>query len=201
VHHCHDSSISLLSLHEEGTNQRQTTDDPQIPAPAPVRSDPAVLPPPPSAQIQTSTIQAAPRERSNYRLRHTFRGHTQSVSAGNFNPDRSLLAPCGVSALCVCLGSLYAWSCSRLVICFATYHQSMVAFHRRTKPQPQWAYEGSLGHLVVERWDIPCFRIGRYEYTNMERRNGSTTKHLRGHTSFVFCVNYNTASTLSVSGG
>ena len=47
----------------------------------------------------------------------------------------------------------------------------MVAFHRRTNPQPQRAYEGSLGHLVVERWDTPCFRIGRYEYTNMERRN------------------------------
>jgi len=47
----------------------------------------------------------------------------------------------------------------------------MVAFHRRTNPQPQWAYEGSLGHFVVERWDIPYFRIGRYEYTNMERRN------------------------------
>ena len=120
MHQCHDSSISLLSLHEEGTNQRQTTDDPQIPAPAPVRSHPAVPPPHPSAQIQTSTIQAAPRERSNYRLRHTFRGHTQSVSAVKFSPDGSLLASCGVSALCVCLGFLYAWSCSRLVICFAT---------------------------------------------------------------------------------
>ena len=179
MHHCHDSSISLLSLHEEGTNQqRQTTDDPQIPAPPPVQSHPAVPPPPPSAQIQTSTIQAAPRERSNYRLRHTFRGHTQSVSAGNFNPDGSLLAPCGTSALCVCLGFLYAWSCSRLVVCFATYvcscgqcHQSMVAFHRRTNPQPQWTHQGSLRHLMVERWDIPCFRIGRYEHTNMERRN------------------------------
>jgi len=126
----------------------------------------------PVHRIQTPTIQAAPRERSNYRLRHTFRRHTQSVSAGNFSPDGSLLASCGASALCVCLGFLYAWSCSRFVICFATCHQSMVAFHRRTNPQPQWAYEGSLGHLVVERWDIPCFRIGRYEYTNsMERRN------------------------------
>ena len=96
----------------------------------------------------------------------------------------------------------------------------MVAFHRRANPQSQWAHQGSLRHLMVERWDKPCLRIGRYEYTNMERRNctfisiihvflrndgwapqGLTTKHLRGHTSFVFCVNYNTASTLLVSGG
>jgi len=56
--------------------------------------------------------------------------------------------------------------------------QNMVASHRRNNPQPQWAHKGSLRHLMVERWDIPGFRIGRYEYTNMERRNctfGSTT--------------------------
>ena len=84
-------------------------------------------------------------------------------------------------------------------------------------PQPQWAHQGSLRHLMVERWDMPCFHIGRYEYANMEHRNCTfisithgndgwapqrlTTNHLRGHTSFVFCVNYNSVSTLLVSGG
>jgi len=56
------------------------------------------------------------------------------------------------------------WSCGQCC-------QNMVASHRRTNPQPQWAHKGSLRHLMVERWDIPCFRIRRYEYTNMKRRN------------------------------
>jgi len=43
----------------------------------------------------------------------------------------------------------------------------------------------------------PCIAHGNDGWASQ----GSTTKHLRGHTSFVFCVNYNTASTLLVSGG
>ena len=61
--------VGITPLHAE--------DGLQILAPAPVQSQgPAVPPPPHGAQIQ-----AVPRERPNYRLRHTLRGHTQSVSA------------------------------------------------------------------------------------------------------------------------
>ena len=87
------------------------------------------------------------------------------------------------SLLVVCLPFLYAWvSCIAHVLCdtrsCGQCCQNMVASHRRNNPQPQWAHKRSLRHLMVERWDIPGFRIGRYEYTNMERRNctfGSTT--------------------------
>lgn len=35
----------------------------------------------------------------------------------------------------------------------------------------------------------------------MFRTQGLTHKHLKGHTKWVFCLNYNTASNLLVSGG
>jgi len=81
-----------------------------------------------------------------------------------------------ISALRVCLGFLYV----ELFTCCDMFRdtcscgqccQNMVAFYRRANPQPQWAHQGSLRHLVVERRDIPGFRIGRYEYTSMERRS------------------------------
>jgi COMPASS component SWD3 len=39
------------------------------------------------------------------------------------------------------------------------------------------------------------------EFSQSAPSKGLTTKVLRGHTSFVFCVNYNSASNLLVSGG
>jgi len=144
------------STTDDDNGSQTTEDDPQISAPAPVQSHPAVPPPLPSAQIQ-----AAPRERPNYRLRHTLRGHTQSVSAVKFSPDGNLLASCGTFE---CLSFLYVellTSCDmfRDTCSCGQCYQNMVASHRRTDPQPQWAHKGSLRHFMVERWDIPCFRI------------------------------------------
>lgn len=79
---------------DDDTASQTTEDDPQIPqhqAPPPP-SQPAAPPPPPAVGV-------VPRERPHYSLRHTLRGHNQSISAVKFSPDGKLLASCGVSPL------------------------------------------------------------------------------------------------------
>lgn len=85
------------SSDEDATSQASeaTEDDPQVPeqqnaapppqpAPTPVRA----APPPPGTA----------RERPNYELRQTMRGHKMSISAVKFSPDGQLLASCGPCA-------------------------------------------------------------------------------------------------------
>lgn len=76
-------------------NASQTTeDDPQVPdnhPPAPQPPQPAPQPVPQALPPATSGM----RNRPNYELRHTLRGHTQSISAVKFSPDGTLLASCG----------------------------------------------------------------------------------------------------------
>lgn len=90
-------------------NASQTTeDDPQVPDnPPAVLVPPPPVPPVPPVQPPAQAVQpsSTPRERPNYQLKHTLRGHTQSISAVKFSPDGTLLASCGMPHLtCISFG-------------------------------------------------------------------------------------------------
>ena len=82
-----------------------------------------------------------------------------------------------------------------------------------TQRVSQTSHGRAMGHTWLPHWMIRVYKYGtsnlyvHFCYPCIAHGNdrcapqGLTTKHLQGCTSFVFCVNYNTVSTLLVSGG
>ena len=97
-------------------------------------------------------------------------GTYQTVSAVKFSPPHFVWC---VFLLFAYAWVSYMWSCSHLVICFATRAaaDNVVKIWSPFTGESIRNLSGHTRHLMVERWDIPCFCIGRYEYTNMEPRN------------------------------
>ena len=92
--------------------------------------------------------------------------------------------------------------------------------YRPDHPYVCRSYGRHIGCLMVQWRGISCICIGWQDNSNMEcwsceislllyfgilltllPLQGSAVKVLRGHTNFVFCVNYNPQSNLLVSGG
>jgi len=117
-------------------------------------------------------------------------------------------------------------SCSRLVICFVTHGAAdnvvkiwspltgelirNLSGHTKGLSDISWSSDGTYlasasDDTSIRIWNVESVRLslhpGIAHGNDRWAPQGVTTKHLRGHTSFVFCLNCNTASTLLVSGG
>jgi hypothetical protein len=135
------------------------------------------------------------------------------------------MAPCSRRLVCL---HVWCYSCARGYDSFepdesrGQTHQTLGHLQRRNHMYPRRAHGGHIRRCMVERWRLPRVRFGRQDSTNMESQSceclslclvysrtpqlspsqqGKAVKVLRGHTNFVFCVNYNPHSNLLVSGG
>lgn len=97
--------------------------------------------------------------------------------------------------------------------------QDLVGIHWSDSANIGRSYGGPIRHRMVVRQRQPRERKRRQNHTDMERRygkpdllcpywgrelsltyQGTTARTLRGHSSYVFCLNYNPQSNLIVSG-
>lgn len=144
---------------DDDAASQTTEDDPQVP-----ENQEAAAPPPPLQPTPSTAPVPAPRDKPSYELRHTLRGHSQSISAVKFSPDGTLLASCGAPYL------VHLTRPSLINFIFLLYlvleyssgrqcGQDMVSFYGRTDSKPKWAYDGTLRHSLVFGQCIPCFCI------------------------------------------
>ena len=155
----------------------------------------------------------------NYRLKYTMGGHTMSISSIKFSPDGSTLASAGMlhtSSLCVLTVITYLRlrkASDKLIKLWDSYTGKIIrTLEGHTEGISDIAWSNDSEYLAsasddktIRIWkpDIVSTFISHLflAFASLEKNQGNTVKVLKGHTNFVFCVNYNPRSNLLVSGG
>ncbi|KAI0255729.1 WD40-repeat-containing domain protein [Lactifluus subvellereus] len=200
---------------EDDAASQTTEDDPQIPEsqhappppaqPHPPAPAPPVAAPPAPPNPTPSNVHA--RARPRYELKHTLSGHTMSISSVKFSPDGTLLASCGNVPFpspwkaADNVAKIWSPSSGELIRNLNGHTKGCRILHGLqtacTSPR----------HPMITPFEygmsIPCVSSANMIMfcAQWGVRKGLTSRVLKGHSSYVFCVNYNTEGTQLVSGG